>query len=71
MKRFLIITSLIILCFNNNHAQELVLERVYGLEKDEIFFETVELSDGNYLSLGWTYSLGNGETDFFFSKDTP
>ena len=41
MKRFLIITTLIILGFNINHAQELVLERVYGLVKDDIFFETV------------------------------
>lgn len=71
MKRFLIITTLIILGFNINHAQELVLERVYGLVKDDIFFETIELSDGNYLSLGWTYSLGNGETDFFLVKTRP
>lgn len=71
MKRFLIITTLIILSFNINYAQELVLERVYGLVKDDIFFETIELSDGNYLSLGWTYSIGNGETDFFLVKIRP
>ena len=41
------------------------------LVKDDIFFETIELSDGNYLSLGWTYSLGNGETDFFLVKTRP
>lgn len=49
-------------------GQVLIHEKILGYKNDEILFETIELNDGNYISLGWTYSLGNGDNDFYLVK---
>lgn len=63
---------LIFFLFNpSSQAQGFLLEKTFGYQNDDIFFETIESNDGGYLSLGWTKSIGNGETDFFIIKSAP
>ncbi len=60
---------LIFFLFNpSSQAQDFLLEKTFGYQNDDIFFETIESNDGGYLSLGWTKSIGNGETDFLIIK---
>ena len=65
-KLFFILLSYFI--SQNIISQVIIHEKTLGYKKDEILFETIELKDGTYLSLGWTFSIGNGENDFYLVK---
>jgi hypothetical protein len=68
MKNLLSFISLFFVLSSTNIAQAIILEKVFAYQNDEILFETIELNDGTFLSLGWTFSLGNGENDFYLVK---
>ena len=46
-------------------AQNLIIQKTIPNDKDEIFFETIELKNKEYLSLGWSYLQNGNETDFY------
>jgi len=71
MKILIHLFAFFFLVNTSGYSQEKLLEKTIGYQNDDIFFETIELNDGGYLSLGWTFSLGNGATDFYLIKSNP
>jgi gliding motility-associated-like protein len=51
-----------------NGAAKEIWDRAVGGSNDEAFLNGIQLSDGNFLLVGWTTSFGNGGKDMMVTK---